>query len=707
MIETSGAYQTAIVGDTRKMLVQALVEILDPDFVSSGVVGSSQAVWSRADQLLDKRYERTRYATLERGRWILDGTFPLMQSTELDGDIGFVSRAVSGDDGTFTDPPWAELQFSGVSILQACSLFFSQDVIDGVPENFTVEIKSGGTAYHTESYTGNTASRVDVSGFTVYNPDAIRITVSKWSLPGRRMRLTEILPGVYEEWENGVLASCEIKQQGDFSCLSLPYGTCSIRLDNKDRRFEPRNKVGFFQSIEERQGIDLSLGTRLADGTWYLVKLGRFYQYSGGWRTGDNDITIQWELVDIVGLLAQREYIPPSTLPTTLEGWAASLVGQLGDNFADLYAVDGDYEALELTAELEDIQGKTCGQIIRWAAMATGTWPRADAETGKLTFEPYWYEGNKLTLDNLESYPTIKANNDLAALIFTLADDNRTQYVISGNTAASSQTVSVSNPFIHTQEQALSAARHILSTYGGNKLETTGRGDPSSEIGDVDTVWLDESSATTARRMMQTFRFQDGVLRGCQTTLLQADGSFLWESREMITESGTWTAPSGVTQIRYFIVGPGSDGADGEDGTYDAAGSDGADGAGGRVLSGVLDINEEQVLEVSISDTETTLGNLSSANGKVYANGYTDIGSGDSFARAGVSVPLDGSGDGGKGGKGGVKGNKHSEVVYEDTWLGHLPVGTVTVIDNKPGKGTSGSKGALGCVVLYWEDPDV
>lgn len=137
----------------------------------------------------------------------------------------------------------------------------------------------------------------------------------------------------------------------------------------------------------------------------------------------------------------------------------------------------------------------------------------------------------------------MRANDDVGALIFTLADGSDTQYVVSGTSAASANTVSIDNPFIKTTDQALRAARLILSTYGGNVLETVGRGNPSSEIGDVDTVWLDESQATTGRRQVQTFQFVNGVLQGCQSTILQADGSYLYEERAVITQSGTWMAP--------------------------------------------------------------------------------------------------------------------------------------------------------------------
>src|SRR5699024_12301198 len=60
---------------------------------------------------------------------------------------------------------------------------------------------------------------------------------------------------------------------------------------------------------------------------------------------------LEWSLVDIVGLIADREYIPPATLPATLGGWVASIVAQLGTNFAQRYRVDPRSE--EHTSELQ------------------------------------------------------------------------------------------------------------------------------------------------------------------------------------------------------------------------------------------------------------------------------------------------------------------------------------------------------------------
>ena len=706
MLDITDGYKHAIVGDVRRMLIKAVIDISDPDMTFGDVNSSGSASFSKPEQLHDKTMElESRYATLEPNRWVLDGSFRLIPDdpAQLKGEVGHVGDLLSGEDGSFASPVWAELSFSNVSILQACSVYFSQDSVDGVAEDFTVAVYSGPTAVYTKTFTGNNAVSVSLDGFTVYDPTAIRVTVTKWSLPGRRLRIAEIIPGVYEQWTSDIIASLDIQMRGNFSCLSIPYGTCTLRMDNLDRRFEPRNKDGVFRSIEDRQAIPVSIGCELADGSVEYKQVGVFFQANGGWKTGDNGITMQWGLVDIVGLLADREFHAPDNLPTTLAGWMAVLVGQLGANFADWYHVDPDFANASATVNAaSDVEGKKCGDILRWVCMATGTWPRADAKTGYLTAEPFWSNGNKLDLDNMESYPVMRANDDLAIITFKLYDEAETVYNISGNATSSSNTLTVSNPFIHTVEQAQTAARKILSQYGGIKLETVSRGDPAGEIGDVDTVWINESSATTGRRMEQRLSFSNGVLRDCNSVLLQADGSFLFENRKVFTGSGTFTGPAGVTTIRLILVSKGGDGADGTDGTWEAAGVDGEDGSGGKVWSGTVNINEGQTYTINVDD-EAIFGAYSSANGKVYPNGFTDIKSGDSYGRTGVAVPKSGTGDGGVGGRGGMKGNRHTETHKDSTVGGADITETVEVVDNYPTNGTKGVAGASGCVVVYWD----
>lgn len=748
MIQKSAEYQAAIVGSPRRIDLLTVIDISDPDLQYGMVTMDSTAPWSKPAELHDKILDApARYATLEPGRWLLDGTSKVFPDDyQVPEHMGVANDRLSGEDGRWPAdaPATLQISFANVGVLQAFSLFFSTDPVDGVPMDYTVEVLVGDTAYFTKAVTGNHNTEAAFEGFTVYTPDSIRLTVTRWSLPGRRMRIVDIIPGVYEQWGARMLASFSCVMQGDFSCLSLPYGTLDLTIDNKSRRFEPRSKNGLFQSIEERQGIEPYIGVRTASGAVDRCKLGVFYQMGDGWKTGDNGLTISWALADIIGLLANRTFILPDPLPTTLPGWLAAVVAQLGENFATRYHVDPDYADMPITAnDVADVTGKKCGDIIRWACMAAGVWPRADQETGYLTAEPLWNQGNKVTLANLTGYPVMSANKSLAALIFKLADGSNTEYVISGNATASEETVTISNPFIHTKDQALAAARLILSCYGGNVIETTGRGDPSSEIGDVDTIWLDESQATTARRMMQTFSISDSALQGCQSKLLQADGSYLFQEFVVIRQSGKWKAPANVKDdiLRVVLIDGGQGGSRGQDGFVSGSGNlpgsgvtagygeQGLNGVGGRVWYGVIHINPQQEFDVNLGaggapsnvygvpgamGGVTTFGPYSSADGNLYEGGYTDIANGQVFARTGVEVPLDGSGDGGAGGKGGDPGEGYWKRLYKwyqnenEEWVQdfNMPTGWDFVITKEPGPGHPGVAGAKGVVMVTWDRED-
>ena len=258
-------------------------------------------------------------------------------------------------------------------ILQACSVFFSGDPVDGVAEEFRLEVFYRDQIIYTETVTGNTAADHLFKGFTVYDPTAVRLTVTRWTRPYRRDRTMEIIIGIYERWTNDMLASFSATLQGQFSCLSLPYGSAGLSMDNLDRRFEPRKKDSIFQSIEERQGIDLFIGVKTVYGV-EKVKLGLFYQAGDGWKTSANEITMSWYLVDIIGLLCNRTFLVPEVLPTTLEGWIRALVSQLGESFSERFHVDPEYANKPVTANSKAaVTGKKCGDILRWACQASGT----------------------------------------------------------------------------------------------------------------------------------------------------------------------------------------------------------------------------------------------------------------------------------------------------------------------------------------------
>lgn len=709
MIATTPEYREAITGVTRETQIQVNVDISDPDLVYTGASCSDDSTVSQPSQLYDKTMELARYATLEHNRWALDGAYLIFDDdySANGAEIGAVSESMSDSDGELSTPVTIEIDFDNVSILQACTVWFPQSNDDGFPVDFTVTIFSGATELYSASVTDNTNREyVTLTGFEVYNPDSIQVEISKWSLPNRRVRVSEITPGLYMRWTGAKIADATITQNADPSNVSLPYGTAALIIDNSDKLFEPRNRSGIFKSLQERQAVEVKIGV-MVDGSFDAISIGKFYQYAGGWRTSDNGLTIRWNLVDIIGLITEREYVPPVSLPTTVEGWISSILSMLGANFTDLYTIDASFSSTTLTANRADVTGMKCGDLILHICIACGAWARADATTGKLAVEPLWSQGNYLDLNNMEAYPTIQANEDVAQIIFTLADGNDTQYAVSGNDITASKSVSISNPFISTSGAALTAAQKIVSFYGGDVYKVTARGDPSCEVGDVVTLELDESNAVSCRITSQTFNFSRQVLSGCDMQMAQPNGELTYTTRVVITQNGTWTVPAGVASIRIILVGGGNGGTKGTSGTWTRAGQEGADGYGGHVYWDTLLVSPGNTFAVSIGaggaknggqGGATTFGSYSSASGLIYTPSYTDITEGAAFGRTGVEAPLANTGDGGKRGAAGAQGEKHQVQYKDEDGFVH----TKTVIDQRPGPGGNGAAGGSGCVVIYY-----
>lgn len=717
MIETSEAYRAAVMADTRRCAVRVETDVADPDIVYTGLEGPDQAAVSVPSQTVRSHTDLTRYATLERNLWVLDGKAELFRddwSRQRPGDkIGFVSEAVSGTDGSFSAPMVLTLTMEHPSLLQAASVVFSADAVYGLPTQLTVEVWANGLLVYGWSLTDNTeAEIVSPEIFEAYQPEKIVVTVYKWSLAGRRLRLRQILPGTRLTWTGDDITDLTAKLEGDPSCVSLPYGTASLGIDNSGRVFEPRNKDGFFKSIQARQQVEIFVGVQVPGGdapAYEYHPIGKYYQHSGGWSTSDNGLSLEWSLVDIIGLVADREWGQPAPWPKTLNDWVGSIVAALGISFVDRYAVDEAYRDLRIgPAKKTDLEGIKCGDLLRYLGQATGTWPRADQETGDLVMEPLWDQGVRMSLDNMPVYPTISENDDIGEITITLADAEETKLALSGTNPAASRSISVNNPFLTTEEQALTVWQQIVTQYGGNAFDATWRGDPSAEIGDVVTLELDEHSAASARLVEQTFDFSSGVLAGCKAALIQPIGIRQYENQVQLTESGSWTVPEDVYVIHVVLVSGGDGGYKGDPGSYDEAGDDGEDGAGGKVLARGLNVLPGQVMLVTIGaggaanggkGGVTTFGPLSAEDGRAYTPSYTDIASGRAFGRIGVKLPRPGSGDGGKGGKGGAKGQRHEGKSKDD----HGFVTETWVVDVRPGKGENGSPGASGCVMIYWD----
>jgi hypothetical protein len=707
VLETTQEYRNAIIAGTRRIVPLAVMDLIDPDIIYEDVTSSELVPYSNGNQLFDKNFEAVQLASLENNYWILDGSMALPPETETDTEVGAVFSPVA-EDGT-TDV-YAELNLSNLGILQTASVHFTGHSTDGAAEDFTFTIYSGDTVAYTETVTGNRESVVEFSGFTVYNATKIRVDVTKWSFPGRRPRIVEIVPGLYIRLDGATLSQVDVLHETAFDNMRVPNGTATLEILNEDKRFNPFHKSSLFLSIESRQGFPISFGIKTPSGIEYLP-LGVFYQQDGGWQTDAYGATIRFSLTDIIGLLKERTYEPPSTLPTTLSGWIQSIVSHLGENFIDKFTVDASISDTAIQTTAERLGTPICGDVLRHACMAAGAFFRADAATGYLRVSPLSdIEGARVSLDNMYTYPSNAANSEVADVTYKL--DGDTTYTVMGTLSTSGNSLTVDNPFIHTQAQANEATKAILLSFGGFKFTVNGRGDMRSELGDIDTLETGFDREVAARRYKQQFKLGGGVMSRVPSEFIQAGGAVTFNNRvELTATSGTWTAPAGVEHIKLILVSGGQGGEDGAFGQWGAAGESGAGGQGGRAFAAGLAINPGQMFTYSIGQgglhgepgQATTFGPYTSDDGNIYEGGWGDIYTGYVYGLPGSSqfkgyyppyVGKDGAPNTGAGGQGGGGGRAGIEYYNEETWSMH--------VSQYPREGGPGGRGGSGLVVIYY-----
>ena len=717
MINHSDAYSKAITDSSRRMFARAVFDLIDPDAVIGAVTANSKGALDKSEQITDRGVDETvqKAVTLENNRWKLDGTWNILEPTQLVGQHGWQSAKLSGADGAFIEPyPSVEQNISGLEILQAISLQFSDKEYNGFPVDFLIEVLSGTSVIASKEYTNNDKTRIVYDGFTANQPDKLRLTIKRWSQPYKYVRVVRFLAGLYEAWDDNTIKNIDILLESTFSGLSLPYSTCTIEVYNENKRFDPYAPNSIFKSVEERQAIPIEIGLRLPDGTIEWLPGGTFYQQSGGWSL--MPLTVQWNLTDVIGMLTSRRFVVPDTLPTTLNGWISAVMASLGKNFKTHYIVDSNVENIQINASKEKLTGMSCGDVIRFACMATNTRPYQDRTSGKLRISKIErIEGNALTLDNMPSYAVMSENAEVSDITFAL--DNG-EVTFPGTNTESDQSLSVDNPFIHTQDDAQKAMISCLLEYGGRKFTAQSRGNPSSDTGDIMSIETQFNTEISARLKRQQIKLEQGVMRNVTSELIQSPNDRTYENSIILAGSGEWTSPVAGT-IKVTVIQGGTGGTGGAGGVMTGSWTEeietigGTPGSGGKVTvsevtavlgqkfpyscgEGGIGGDGGEVSKDGESGKEggvTTFGQITSSTGKIYQNGIMDIQSGGVFASPGGSA-YNSYGSGGAGGERGSDGYQQDE--YNDK--GDL----VTVVYAKPTAGLKGEDGMNGCIIVEW-----
>lgn len=174
-----------------------------------------------------------------------------------------------------------------------------------------------------------------------------------------------------------------------------------------------------------------------------------------------------------------------------------------------------------------------------------------------------------------------------------------------------------------------------------------------------------------------------------------------YDTFEILTGSGIWTAPKGAKNGRAVLIGGGYTGLPGQDGgkpggsTGAKGGEGGEGGQGGKIYQVELDeISEKSfAYNAGIAENPTTFEQYTSESGSSNEAGYQNLLDGKTYAKKGEKGHK--GGDGGDGGKGNYNDSTSSEN-GEDvlTFTGGISTNNASASFNKSFGGGGGGGGA-------------
>lgn len=236
--------------DLRKVDAKVTIDYTDP-FMDQSITlaASEQANVSYPQQAADGLSSATyKWASLD-GSWILDGNYRLAPMPEdiNQYQFGWWGSSLSGADGSFASP-YPSLTLNHIP-RPVHTLRVSGDSARGeYPVDFTIDLYAqDGTLLKSQSVTGNTLVNWSMTlPVPVLDVAKQVLTITKWSHPGRQVKIMEFFTSIQETYGAGDVLEIRLLEERESDQGSLPVGNISaneisLRLANTGRKFDVTN----------------------------------------------------------------------------------------------------------------------------------------------------------------------------------------------------------------------------------------------------------------------------------------------------------------------------------------------------------------------------------------------------------------------------------------------------------------------------------
>ena len=241
---------------------------------------------------LDQTHDRVdgmdrRLASLEHNYFVLDGTYILPDEND-NGQVGWWSEEISGEDSTFATPQILEFSFTADQSSIGLTVTFD-DRANQYAMDFTIQAYDAtGTIIAEDIATNNNQKRY-ISNMPVDGYRKVRVIFTKTSTPRRRIRIAEVVFGIVQTFDETNAMEMRLLNEASPWAESLPSAELVITVENQDRKYNMINPQGIYKYLQEGQAMNTAIGVGATKSSIERVNMGRTYYTSS--QAEDNSMT--------------------------------------------------------------------------------------------------------------------------------------------------------------------------------------------------------------------------------------------------------------------------------------------------------------------------------------------------------------------------------------------------------------------------------
>lgn len=202
-----------------------LYKDIAPGAQEDAAVSSGNGTAFSVPSVLSKENQIPAYVSLDLNRWGLNGNYSLLGSNK----VAFWSEELSGEDGTFANPPTIEVAFDNQYSSTGITLVFDTYTSQYCP-SVMVQWYQDGALKEEETFSPDSSIYFCQKSVTSY--DKIVVTLLSTMHPNERARLNQIIFGINRYFYMDELRGVRLVNEMDLSALSLPISTMTWNLDS-------------------------------------------------------------------------------------------------------------------------------------------------------------------------------------------------------------------------------------------------------------------------------------------------------------------------------------------------------------------------------------------------------------------------------------------------------------------------------------------